>query len=64
MITTPTKLAKAAAYWHARDRHEIAERFEVELRGQGRCVRCGRTLTDPRSVADSIGPECRRRTNE
>lgn len=26
-----------------------------------RCARCGRTLTDPRSVAAGVGPTCRRR---
>jgi hypothetical protein len=57
-MTTPGKLAKAAAYWHARDRHEIAERFEIELRGQGRCLRCGAVLRDNRSLARGIGPTC------
>lgn len=30
------------------------------LRGQlaGRCVRCGRTLTDPESIARGVGPDC------
>jgi len=25
---------------------------------EGRCCRCGRTLTVPKSIADGIGPEC------
>lgn len=29
----------------------------------GRCCRCGRTLTTPESIKKGIGPECERRTN-
>lgn len=35
----------------------IAER----LNGAGRCSRCGRELSDPRSVQRGIGPECVKR---
>jgi hypothetical protein len=57
----PAKMARQAAYWRAHGRAEVAERLEAELAGAGRCKRCGRALRDPESVADSIGPECRRK---
>lgn len=31
---------------------------EVTVQHEGRCCRCGRTLTHPESVASGIGPEC------
>jgi Family of unknown function (DUF6011) len=31
---------------------------KVEFWHEGRCCRCGRVLTVPKSVADGIGPEC------
>jgi hypothetical protein len=60
-LAKPGKLAAQAAYWRAHGRADVAERLERELAGAGRCVRCGRALSHPRSVADSIGPECRRK---
>ena len=40
----------------------VAERARAELESirtsSGRCRRCGRVLTDPRSVRRGIGPEC------
>lgn len=30
----------------------------LELWHEGRCCRCGRTLTDPESIESGIGPEC------
>jgi Family of unknown function (DUF6011) len=35
--------------------------LSLEIWTEGRCCRCGRSLTVPESVADGIGPECRRR---
>lgn len=29
------------------------------IQHEGRCCRCGRTLTDPTSISLGIGPECR-----
>jgi hypothetical protein len=55
----PDKIAKAAAYYRAHGRFEQAHFYETILVEQGRCKRCGRLLTNPLSVADSIGPECR-----
>ena len=33
---------------------------QLECWHEGRCCRCGRTLTVPESIADGIGPECRK----
>jgi hypothetical protein len=56
----PAKVAHAAAYWRARGRDDVAELLEADLAAAGRCKRCGRALTDPLSVADSIGPKCKK----
>ncbi len=40
---------------------KLAEKLEVWH--EGRCCRCGRTLTVPSSVESGIGPECARITN-
>jgi hypothetical protein len=45
----------------ASDFEHRAEEVEQKLAANGRCVRCGRALSDPKSVQDSIGPECRRK---
>lgn len=37
-------------------------RHEVEFYHEGRCCRCGRKLTHPKSVETGIGPECAGRT--
>jgi hypothetical protein len=57
----PTKLAGAARWYRAQGNVEVAEDLEFVLAKKGRCKRCGRLVTDPRSVVDSIGPECRRK---
>jgi hypothetical protein len=57
-LTHPGKLAYQAAYWRAHGHVETAERIEAELAAAGRCVRCGRTLTDPESVSRGIGRDC------
>jgi hypothetical protein len=54
----PAKLARQAAYWRTRGRADVAEALEAELAGAGRCKRCGRTLTDPASIARGLGPDC------
>lgn len=33
-------------------------REQIAARLVGRCQRCHRVLTDPKSIADGIGPEC------
>jgi hypothetical protein len=54
----PGKLARQARYWRDHGRGDVAERLEGELVAAGRCRICGRTLTDPGSVAAGVGPEC------
>lgn len=34
------------------------EIYGLEIWHEGRCCRCGRTLTVPESIANGIGPEC------
>jgi len=60
-LAHPAKLAAQAAYWRAHGRPDIAERLEGALVAAARCKRCGRPLRDPASVADSTGPECKRK---
>jgi hypothetical protein len=45
----------------ADDLDRKAEELEQKLASTGHCIRCGRALTDPKSVQDSIGPECRKK---
>lgn len=33
----------------------------LEVWHEGRCCRCARLLTDPESIEDGVGPECRKR---
>ena len=54
----PGKLAAQATYWRAHHRPDVAERLEAQLADAGRCLRCGRTLTDPASVELGVGPDC------
>jgi len=42
------------------DRLTMAEALAISAQ-IGECVICGRTLTDPKSVAKGIGPVCRKR---
>lgn len=41
-------------------RHLVAGKFPqgLEFWHEGRCCRCGRTLTVPESIENGIGPEC------
>lgn len=41
-------------FFHAKQLHP-----ELVVRHEGRCGRCGRTLTVPESIDAGIGPECR-----
>lgn len=68
MRTRPTQVARWLAYCEAQlagddlteHRRQILEqKADVYRRAlKGRCRRCGRTLTDPASVEQGIGPEC------
>ncbi len=42
------------------DDHAAFESHGYKLVHEGRCGRCGRTLTVPESVTEGIGPECRK----
>ena len=69
---TPGKLAKTRAWCEAQaetfrsrgDESRAAEydqraaRCSDQLRSTNHCVRCGRTLTDPESVARGLGSDC------
>jgi hypothetical protein len=53
-----TKSVQAFAYaW----KHVSAGQMppQVAIRHEGRCGRCGRTLTVPESIDSGLGPECR-----
>jgi hypothetical protein len=54
-------MARAVVYYRNTGQPALAEHWEAELAKAGRCPCCGRLLTDPKSVADSIGPQCRRK---
>jgi hypothetical protein len=55
----PKKLADTAKCYRSRGNVAAAEDLEYTLAHHGRCIRCGRLLTNPVSVDRSIGPECR-----
>lgn len=57
-LANPGKLAARAAWHRSHGNTETAAIFERALTSDGRCKRCGRTLTDPASVARGTGPEC------
>ena len=68
----PAGYARIAAHHRGREAEAIARGddttaaeaaraagvFEGLLDGEVRCRRCGRRLTDPTSIARTIGPEC------
>ena len=58
----PGKVAAGARYYCNRGQPTIAKRWENELAKAGRGKRCDRLLTDPRRLADSIGPDRREKT--
>jgi hypothetical protein len=49
--------SKAAAWFFDRVLFD-GDLSACEVNHEGRCGRCGRTLTVPESVADGFGPEC------
>lgn len=56
-ISADAPSARAFAYvWRAVSRN--LEAPELELWHEGRCARCGRTLTVPASIATGFGPDC------
>ena len=66
-LTAASRVTRAAfsmqaLFWFLdKLRHErdvLGKPHGVEFWHEGRCCRCGRTLTVPKSVADGIGPEC------
>lgn len=40
------------------DDHQAFEQYGFQIRHEGKCGRCGRTLTVPESIDVGIGPEC------
>lgn len=38
--------------------HDAYERFGFRCHHEGKCGRCGRTLTTPESIERGLGPEC------
>lgn len=70
---TRGKLAKQRNYCLAElDKHDLSDRrrkilqakllhITEQLRVAGACRECGRTLSDPASVARGVGPECQAR---
>lgn len=56
-ITADTQSAKAFTwFWRMVSNNQLPD--TVECWHEGRCGRCGRTLTVPESIADGFGPEC------
>jgi len=59
-ITDDAPSAKAFDwFWKRVVAGKLSEQLEVWH--EGRCCRCGRTLTVPESIASGIGPECAKR---
>lgn len=48
-------LSVKAFGWFAKNINNLGP---VEVFNEGRCMRCSRVLTTPKSIQDSIGPEC------
>jgi hypothetical protein len=56
-ITPDAPSAKAFTwFWKKLGEGKLSDQLEVWH--EGRCCRCGRTLTVPESIASGIGPEC------
>jgi hypothetical protein len=53
-VTADSPCVKAFTYFM----HALAMPEQLTVRHEGRCGRCGRTLTVPESIDAGIGPEC------
>jgi hypothetical protein len=60
----PGKVADAARWYRRQGNVQAAEELEYVLAHVGRCIRCGRLLTNAVSVDRAIGPECRARERD
>ena len=61
--TTKSKAAEdapcyLAIKWFLRQLKTHGDLFWIQFFHEGRCCRCGRTLTNPESIKAGIGPEC------
>jgi hypothetical protein len=60
-LTKKSKVGADAPSYKALDftlRHLLHNNLPVEFWHEGKCCRCGRTLTVPESIDRGIGPEC------
>jgi hypothetical protein len=61
---TPDSAPTKVVNWAIR---QVAEKTVLpdgySIQHEGKCCKCGRTLTDPTSISLGIGPECRSKVN-
>lgn len=57
--STPVKVVRWAIHMIVNNK-ELPAGYSIQH--EGRCCRCGRTLTTPESVEAGIGPECAKRS--
>lgn len=57
-IRNPGRVARQAGYYREHGKADIADMLESQLAGAGRCIRCGRALTDSTSLQRGVGPDC------
>jgi hypothetical protein len=55
---TPEAPSAQAFNWIWKHRNDPVLLEKVEVHHEGKCCRCGRTLTTPESVTNGYGPEC------
>ena len=53
---SPKSIAFLIFEWTYRNRHNLPD--HVHIYHEGECLKCGRTLTTPTSIANGIGPVC------